>query len=86
MNTDGQVISKAQSFAELKSGAYKITSMELSDLRPYVLGNVAVVTMTVNMKGTYKGSAIPGPMRGTDFFVKRDGKWLAVYTQNITVK
>jgi uncharacterized protein (TIGR02246 family) len=85
-NADGQVMSKAQTLAEIKSGAYKITSMELSDLSPHVFGDVAVVTMTAVMKGKYKGSDIPGPTRSTDFFVKRDGQWQAVSTQNITIK
>jgi len=85
-NADGQVMSKAQANAEVKSGAYKIASMELSDLSPHVFGDVAVVTMTAVMKGKYKGSDIPGPTRSTDFFVKREGRWQAVSTQNITIK
>ncbi len=86
INSDGQVMSKAQTLAEFRSGAYKLTSSELADLSPHVFGNVAVVTMTANLKGKYKGAEIPGPVRSTDFFVKRDGKWLAVATQNITIK
>lgn len=85
-NSDGQVTSKAQMLAEIKSGTFKIASMELSDLSPHVFGNVAVVTMTAAMKGKYKGSDLPSPQRSTDFFVKRDGQWQAVNTQNITVK
>jgi ketosteroid isomerase-like protein len=85
-NSDGQVMSRAQSIAESKSGAMKITSLELKDLSPQVFGNVAVVTMTVAIKGKYKGIDIPGPTRSTDFFVKHDGRWQAVSTQNITIK
>ncbi len=83
---DGQVMSRAQTFAEFKSGAFKITSMELKDLKPVVFGDAAIVTMTVVMKGKYKGSDIPGPTRSTDFFVKRDGRWQAISTQNQTIK
>ena len=86
LNADGQVMSSAQAFAEVKAGAYKLVSMKLSDLSPYVFGDVAVVTSTVAMKGKYKGSDIAGPIRSTDFFVKRDGRWQAVSTQNITIK
>ncbi|MBP1602133.1 MAG: hypothetical protein H6Q06_2284, partial [Acidobacteria bacterium] len=85
-NADGQVMGKAQMIAEIKSGAYKLTSMELSELSPHVFGDVALVTGTMTMKGKYKGSDIPGPIRGTDFFVKRDGRWQVVSTQNITIK
>ncbi len=85
-NADGQIMSRAQVLSEFKSGAYKIASMELSNLGPHVFGDVAVVTMTANMKGKYKGVDILGPMQGTDFFVKRDGRWQAVSTQNVTIK
>lgn len=85
-NSDGQVSSKAQMLAEIKSGAYKIASIESSDLSPHVFGDIAFVTGTVFMKGKYKGSDIPSPQRSTDFFVKRDGQWQAVNSQNITVR
>jgi len=86
LNADGQVVSRAQAFAEVKAGAYKLESMELSELSPHVFSDVALVTGTMTMKGKYKGSDIPGPIRGTDFFVKRDGRWQVVSTQNITIK
>jgi uncharacterized protein (TIGR02246 family) len=85
-NSDGQVSSKAQMLAEIKSGAYKIASIESSDLSPHVFGDIAFVTGTMFMKGKYKGSDIPSPQRSTDFFVKRDGQWQAVNSQNITVR
>ena len=85
-NTDGQVMNKAQFLAEFKSGAYKIESVQLSDLSPHVFGDVAVVTATAVMKGKYKGSDIPSPQRGAEFFVKRDGRWQIVSTQAITTK
>jgi uncharacterized protein (TIGR02246 family) len=85
-NSDGQVSSKAQVLAEIKSGAFKITSIESSDLKPHVFGDVAFVTGTMAIKGTYKGSDMPSPQRSTDFFVKRDGQWQAVNSQNVTVK
>ncbi len=85
INDNRQVMNKAQTLAEFKSGAYKLASMELRDLNPHVFGDVAVVTMTADMKGKYKGKDIPGPIRSTDFFVKRDGRWQAVSTQNAIV-
>ena len=85
-NTDGQLITRTQMLAEIKSGAYKLAAMELTDLSPHVFGDSAVVSMTAVMKGKYKGSDIPSPQRSTDFFVKRDGRWQAVSTQNITIK
>jgi ketosteroid isomerase-like protein len=85
-NTDGQIMTRSQSLAELKSGVFKVESLELKDISPHVFGDVAVVTMTAAMKGKYKGTDISGPARSTDFFVKHDGRWQAVSTQNVTVK
>ncbi len=83
---DGQVMSRAQMLAEMRGGAYKIESAQMTELEPHVFGDVAVVTMTAIMKGKYKGADFPSPVRSTDFFVKRDGRWQAVSTQNITIK
>lgn len=85
-NSDGQVMSRSQSLAELKSGAFKFESLEMKDISPHVFGDAAVVTMTAVTKGKYKGTDISGPARSTDFFVKRDGRWQAVSTQNVTIK
>ena len=83
---DGQVISRAQVLAELKSGAYKIESDAIRDLSVHVFGDVAVATMMLDTKGTYKGADFSSVVRSTDFFVKRDGRWQAVNSQNTTVK
>jgi ketosteroid isomerase-like protein len=83
---DGQVISREQALAELKSGAYKIESDAIRDLSVHVFGDVAVATMMLDTKGTYKGADFSSVVRSTDFFVKRDGRWQAVNSQNTTVK
>jgi uncharacterized protein (TIGR02246 family) len=83
---DGQVIPRAQILAELKSGAYKVESDAIRDLSVYVFGDVAVATMMLDTKGTYKGADFSSMVRSTDFFVKRDGRWQAVNSQNTTIK
>ena len=83
---DGQVTSGAQVLAELKSGAYKVESDAIRDLSVHVFGDVAVATMILDTKGTYKGADFSGAIRSTDFFVKRDGRWQVVSSQNTTVK
>jgi uncharacterized protein (TIGR02246 family) len=84
--SDGQTASRAQMLAELRGGAYKIESAQMTELNPHVFGDVALVTMTAVIKGKYKGADFPSPVRSTDFFVKRDGRWQAVSTQNVTIK
>lgn len=83
---DGQVTSRAQVLAELKSGAYKVESDVIRDLSVHVFGDVAVATMILDTKGTYKGADFSGAFRSTDFFVKRDGRWQMVSSQNTTIK
>jgi uncharacterized protein (TIGR02246 family) len=86
MDDSGQVTSRAQMLADFRSGAYKIESLQLSDVKPHVYGNAALVTSTVNWMAKYKGKDLPNSSRSVDFFVKRDGKWLAVSTQNFSAK
>ena len=85
-NFEGQVASRAQVLAEIKNGAYKLESCKLTDLSAHVYGDVAIVTSTVAMKGTYKGSAVPSPQRSADILVKRGGRWQVVLTYNTLIK
>jgi ketosteroid isomerase-like protein len=83
---DGQVTPRAEFLAEFKSGASRFESLVLHDVSVHVFGDVAVATMIGDLKGTYKGADISGSSRGTDFFVKRDGRWQAVSSQNTSIK
>ena len=86
LSEDGQVTTRAQALGAFKSGAYKVESAALRDMRVFVVGDAAVATMLVDTKGTFMGKPVPPLARSTDFFVRRDGRWQAVSTQNTTVK
>ena len=86
LTEDGQTTTRAQALGALKNGAYKVESATLRDLQVHVLGDAAVATMTVETKGTVMGKPVPPVSRSTDFFVKRDGAWQCVSTQNVAVK
>jgi ketosteroid isomerase-like protein len=75
---DGMVSTKAQTIADLKSGALKIGSSKIEDMKVLVYGDTAVVTYRTTDKGTYKGRDISGQYRWTDVFVKQNGKWQLV--------
>jgi ketosteroid isomerase-like protein len=85
-NFEGQVQSRAQALAEVKDGAYRLTSFGMGDMSAHVFGDVAIVTSTVTMQGKYKGSDVPSPQRSADVFVKRDGRWQVVLTYNTLIK
>lgn len=85
-NADGEVMTRAQALAALKSGGFKLESVNLHDLSVHVFGDAAIATMAADLKGTFMGKPVPPSQRSTDFFVKRDGRWQAVSTQNTTIK
>jgi ketosteroid isomerase-like protein len=75
---DGEMSSKAQSVADLKSGDLKFQSATFDDAKVSVYGDTAIVTYGSIDKGTYKGKDISGKTRWTDVFVKKNGKWQIV--------
>ena len=77
---DGNVESKAQAMAYLKSGDLKIQSASIDGAKVQVYGHTAVVTYGSNDKGTYKGKDISGKTRWTDVFVNHNGRWQVVAT------
>jgi len=84
-NADGEVMTRAQALAALKSGGFKLESVNLHDLSVHIFGDAAIATMAADLKGTFMGKPVPPSQRSTDFFVKRDGRWQAVSTQNTTI-
>lgn len=78
---NGRVTDKTQDKKDLSSGDLKFQSIEVSDLKVHVYGNIAVAAGTSTVKGTYKGQDIGGAYRYTDVWVKRDGKWQVVASQ-----
>lgn len=85
-NADGEVMTRAQALAALTSGGFKLESVNLHGLSVHIFGDAAIATMAATIKGTFMGQPVPPSQRSTDFFVKRDGRWQAVSTQNTTIK
>jgi ketosteroid isomerase-like protein len=86
LTEDGRTTTRAQALGAFKSGAYKVESASVRDLNVFVVGDAAIATMVVETKGTFMGQPVPPMSRSTDFFVKRDGQWQAVSTQNTAIK
>ena len=83
---DGKPVNVAAQLAELKAGRVQIESITMRDMRAHVVGDAAIVSMTAESKGTYKGKPFDEKSRGIDFFVKRDGRWQVVNSQMTTIK
>jgi hypothetical protein len=64
------------------------TEIDFSDWKTVPLDeDAAVITYTVNVKGTGDGQPIPpGAMRGSTAWVRRGAEWVAVYHQDCPVE
>ena len=83
--SEGAVSSKADDIASLKSGASKFESFVIDEMRAMAFGDSAVVVGQATMKGSYLGKDYSGSFRFTDTFVKRDGRWQLVASQNTRI-
>ena len=82
---EGKSITKAESLADMKSGASTTQSYEIGPMKVRVLGITAVVTGSDTEKSTYKGKDSSGKYVWTDVWVMRDGRWQAVASQSVKV-
>jgi ketosteroid isomerase-like protein len=70
--------SKAESLAELKSGAATNTSVVVDDMKARVWGDTGVVWGRTTVKSQYKGKDTSGTYQWTDTWVKINGRWQCV--------
>jgi len=76
---DGNVVTKAQLVASLKSGeGGKVTSAVIDEMKVRVYGDAAVVLGRSTEKVQYKGEVTSGQVQWTDTWVKRAGRWQCV--------
>ncbi len=75
---EGNVYTKAQDIASLKSGEFVVTSCVHHEMKVRVYGDAAVVTGRTTVKGTYKGKDFIDDVRWTDTWVKSSGRWQCI--------
>jgi len=75
----GMLQTKEQALASLRSGATRITSIELSDRKVRFYGTTALVTSRAEVSGTTPGGELSGSFRYTRVYVRdAHGKWKIV--------
>ena len=82
VNASGEVMTKAQRLANLKSGATTLESInEEENITVRVYQNSAVATSRVTIKGQYSGQPTSGQYRSTHVWVKGPTGWQLVANQ-----
>jgi ketosteroid isomerase-like protein len=71
--------------AAFTSGADTVHEASNSDMRANVYGNAAVVTGILRMKGRGPGGPFDRRYRYTDTWVRLDGRWQAVASQDYLI-
>jgi ketosteroid isomerase-like protein len=85
VNPAGQVKTKAMVLNGLKAAEKPQESAVLTDVKAKVFGASALVTGVAVEKSTIQGEEREGRYRFMDLFVKRNGQWVAVYTQTTKI-
>jgi ketosteroid isomerase-like protein len=80
-NQDGEMATRAEMVAGVKSGSTRYTTFTVEDLKVHVYGDAAVVTGKGSIKGKENGKPIDEVLRFTDTWVMRDGRWVCAATQ-----
>jgi len=78
----GRVLSKSQVIAEgFETGARKIESGAIDDVKVRLLGETAVVTGRTTATGNYEGNSVTVKLRFTDVCVKHGDRWQIAASQ-----
>ena len=74
----GELLTKAQVFADFRSGRLKNNSLEHSNVQVRVYGNTIVLTGHSASQLVFEGKVLNTPRTFSDAFVKLDGRWQLV--------
>src|SRR5260370_33549198 len=81
-NGAGEMVSKAQRLANIKSGATSLDSIsQEEEMKVRIHGNVAVATGRVNIKGQYSGEQATRQHPSINVWVKGPAGWQLVANQ-----
>jgi FKBP-type peptidyl-prolyl cis-trans isomerase len=82
---EGQTCNKAQ-YVEAAMKAMKVESYSLDDLTVRVHGDTGIVVGRWTGKFTVDGKQVGGAFRSTDTFVKQQGRWRVIASQDTRIK
>jgi ketosteroid isomerase-like protein len=74
-NPSGEILTKAQVLANLKSETQNFFRIKHDDRSLLVYGDTVVLTAHTVSTERYKGNTFNYPRRSTNVYIKRDGRW-----------
>ena len=75
---DGAVYGKTDDLDMHRNGWIRITRLDASEERVQRFGNIAVISVRMEMAGTFRGASFAGPMRYTRVWCQRPDGWRIV--------
>lgn len=75
---DGALYAKADDLDAHRSGMIRINTLEPSEERIQRFGNIAVISVRMDMSGTFRGEPFTGPFRYTRIWCARPDGWRVV--------
>ena len=75
---DGMIYGKQDDLEAHRRGAIRITMLEPSDERVQDFGDIVVVTVRMEMRGSFNGASFAGPFRYTRVWQRRGQAWRIV--------
>jgi ketosteroid isomerase-like protein len=79
ITADGAIQTKDQAVGNLRSGALKVSALNISDRKVRIYGSTAVVTSLAEITGTRDGREMTGRYRYTRVYVRNpQGQWKIV--------
>ena len=75
---DGAVYGKDDDLDAHRTGMIRITRLEPSEERIQRFGSIAVISVRMEMEGTFRDAAFAGPFRYTRVWCKRESGWRIV--------
>lgn len=75
---DGAVYGKRDDLEAHRTGMVRITRLEPSEERLQRFGSIAVISVRMDMSGTFRGAAFAGPFRYTRIWCARPEGWRVV--------
>jgi ketosteroid isomerase-like protein len=82
IEANGQQLNRTQLLDRFHLPDYQVLTLRHEDIRVHVFGDCAVATATTVLEARYKGQEIRGRFPYTRVWLKRNGRWQAVFTQS----